>query len=135
MKYYQEILINRTKFHSASSASDIPLSQDFQLPSVLFPMILYDGLLKRLAQVHHLQLELKEYQLLYKIALASGLSIDLDTTIQVQMSFQYHMVLHCYNHHIHLGLLVEYIFLDLERFDQTHQDLDQLSCYDDMVKE
>jgi len=63
------------------------------------------------------------------IALASVFFADLDTTIQLLASFQYHMAPYYNSLDTHLGLLVEYISLAFEQSDQTHQVLSLVASF------
>jgi hypothetical protein len=76
---------------------------------------------KTLFLPHHSLLELKEYQAPLLTAVASIFFADLDTTIQVLSFCQYHTASYYNSLEIHLNLLILYIFLDLEQFDQRLQ--------------
>ena len=58
------------------------------------------------------------------ITLANVVSVHLDTTILMPRASQCRTVLQYYSLPIHLDLLVECIFQDLEQYDQTHPDLE-----------
>jgi hypothetical protein len=70
--------------------------------------------LKIFALIYHLLLELKEYQLLYTIILASVFFIDLNIIIRAPIFYSYRTILYYNNFNIHSDLLIERIFLIFE---------------------